>query len=352
MIDNHTSAWESQHQYWNDLGKAMRAEIRKVGNQEVSKIRETLPFGPPSPQLVEDLAFELRLYPISVFRIWAGLTFKRSSALPKNHPMKLDINAEQRERDQLRHLDIESIGKAQEWKCAYCRVQLTGKFSPFTEGKRYQRDHITPLASGGMTVQENVQLTCSRCNQRKNSRLPSSQLTTFMDRKSAQDRLYEVCQAVIPPIVDSLIWADSLEAKCPWCGVSSQLVRKANLPSCSAVFRCKPCRRMFSASNWEGVEDFYNNISYALRGAGYAEEAALSIVGAIRDENILTARKLVTEMAGNVSEMRQRRHQHQEGSCWCEFGWDEFETIREHPQAVTVPGFLCKYVDNSPEEQQ
>ena len=331
MLDNHTSAWELQHQNWNDLGKSMRAQIRKVGNQEVSDLRETLPFGPPSPQLVEELALELRLFPISVFRIWAGLTFKRSSAFPKNHPMKLSINSRQRERDQLRHLDIESIGEAQQWKCAYCGVPLTGKLSPLTEGKRYQRDHIIPLASGGMSEQSNVQLTCSRCNQRKNSRLPSSQLTNFMDRKTARDHLYEVCQAVIPPIVDSLIWADSLEAKCPWCDVSAQLVRKADLPSCSAVFRCKPCRRMFSASNWEGLEDFYNNLSYALRGSWYAEEAALLIVGAIRDEDIATVRNLVTEMAGNVSEVRKQRHQHKKGSCWCEFGGDEFKTIGEHP---------------------
>ena len=347
MIDNHTSAWEFQHQHWNELGKSMLAEVRNVGNQEVSKIRETLPFGPPSPQLVEDLAFELRLFPISVFRIWAGLTFKRSSAFPKCHPMKLNINSQQRERDQLRHIDIESIGQAQKWKCAYCDVPLTGKFSPLSQGKRYQRDHIVPLASGGLTEQNNVQLTCSRCNQRKNSLQPNQQLTTYMDRKVAQDRLYQACEAIISPIVDSLIWADSLEANCPWCSVSAQLVRRADLPSYSAVFHCKSCRRMFAAINWEGLEDFYEGLSSALRGAWYAEEPALLIVGAIREEDIPKARELVTEVAGNVWEVRKRRHQHNKGGCWCEFGGDEFETIGEHPQAATLRGPSCQFLDDS-----
>lgn len=349
---NHTAAWEEQHEYWNNLGKSMRKDVRKLENRDVAKIRESLPFGPPSPQRVEELATELHLFPISVFRIWAGLTFRRSAALPKNHPLKLNINAQQKERDQLRHLDIGAIGQAQDWKCVYCGVQLTGKFSPLKEGKRYQRDHIIPLATGGMTEQDNVQLTCSRCNQRKNALMPSRKLTNFMDRKTAQDRLYEACKAVIPPIVDLLIWADSLAANCPWCDVTAQLVRRADLPSYSAVFRCKPCRRMFSASNWEGLADFYNNLSSALRGAWYAEETALLIVRAIQEEDIPAARKLVTEVAGNISEIRRRKHQHNKGKCWCEFGGDEFEAIGEHPQAATLRGPSCLFADNSTEEQQ
>ena len=141
MYEDYTAAWEYQHTKWTQLGKSMKNEVRELGNREVAKIRETLPFGPPSPQRVEELSVELRLSPISVFRIWAGLTFKRSAAFPKGHPMKLNINTQQKERDQLRHLDIGAIGQAQDWKCVYCGVPLMGKFSPQMEGKHYQRDH-------------------------------------------------------------------------------------------------------------------------------------------------------------------------------------------------------------------
>lgn len=326
----------------------MSTQIRELGNKDVAKLREDLPFGPPSPFRVEELAAELHLFPISVFRIWAGLTFKRSAALPKGHPMKLNINEQQKERDQLRHLDIVAIGKEQSWQCVYCGVGLIGKHSPMLEGKRYQRDHILPVALGGKSEQNNVQLTCSRCNQRKNSIRPNQHLTDYMGRKTAQDRLLAVCQEVITPIVESLIWADSLEADCPWCSNPATLISKPELPSSPSAFQCKSCRRFFRASNWEGLEDFLQNLSFALRDSWYANETTRSIVEAVKVEDFPTVRKLIPKEAGSIAELRKRRHQHSKGDCWCEFGQDQYSEVGLFPQ----PKFNSTYIATNPEEQQ
>ena len=337
MHDNYMAAWEQEHAHWNNLGKSMSTEMRELDNKEVAKLREDLPFGPPSPQLVEKLAAEMSLFPISVFRIWAGLTFKRSSAFPKGHPMKLNINAQQRERDQLRHLDIEAIGQLQNWRCVYCEVTLTGKYSPLSEGRRYQRDHIVPLASGGRTEQSNIQLTCSTCNQRKNSRQPNQLLTDYMDRKVTKDILVAACQEIIPHIVESLIWADSLDANCPWCNCPALLVSKPYLPSSPSAFQCKSCGRVFRTSNWEGLEDFYQNLSYAMRGSWYAGETALSIIKAVQIGELPIVRELISKEAGDIAELRKRRHQHSKRSCWCEFGGDEFEVVGTYTQSNFLP---------------
>ena len=153
--------------------------IPEITDAEIAGIRENLPFGPPSPYHVMKLATELELYPVSVFRIWAGTTFKRRAAFPKDHPMRLNINAEnarkQRSRDAIKKLDILTIGNAQNWICVYCATPLTGKHSPRTEGVRYHHDHIVPLeprhpdVTPGKTEQSNIQLLCGKCNHRKNN---------------------------------------------------------------------------------------------------------------------------------------------------------------------------------------
>ena len=165
--------WEQSREYWNQLGKQLDIERRVISDAEVARIRERLPYGPPNAAWVPELALDLGLFPISIFRLWVGETFKRRNAFPKGHPIRLNINAEnaqrQRERDKINRIDIASIGEAQRWLCVHCSVKLTGKFSPNTDGKKYHRDHIVPLHHGGLTVLENIQLLCARCNHRKRS---------------------------------------------------------------------------------------------------------------------------------------------------------------------------------------
>lgn len=108
--------WEQSREYWNQLGKQLGIEPRQISDAEVAQIRGKLPFGPPNPAWVPELAVELGLFPISIFRLWAGETFKRRYAFPKDHPVRLNINADnaqkQRERDKINRIDIASIGEA------------------------------------------------------------------------------------------------------------------------------------------------------------------------------------------------------------------------------------------------
>lgn len=177
--------WETNREHWNVVGKQLGIQRRELPDEEVANIRERLPFGPPSPPFVLELARELHLFPISIFRIWVGATFKRRQAFPKEHPMRLNINADnalkQRERDKINKIDIVPIGQSQEWLCVYCETPLVGKYSPLTEGKNYQRDHIVPLSAGGLTVPENIQLVCAKCNHRKHA-MPNEHFRVVLPR--------------------------------------------------------------------------------------------------------------------------------------------------------------------------
>ena len=198
----------------------MGIQQKDLDDKAVSKIRETLPFGPPWPLRVEELASELGVFPISIFRIWAGLTFQRRTAFPKDHPMRLNINAEnarkQRERDKIRHIDLVSIGTDQDWKCLYCKTPLIGKQSPLTAGKRYHRDHIVPLTADGLTEQSNIQSLCPKCNYRKNN-LSHEQFLKVLPRMERAE-------------TERLDWAEQQSCDCRYEGC---------YPNCSG---CNLCR--------------------------------------------------------------------------------------------------------------
>lgn len=68
-----------------------------------------------------------------------------------------------RRRAQRTKLKLELI-KAQNGKCAYCRVKL--------RAEDMHVDHIHPLSKGGSNERSNLQLTCSGCNLRKNAKDP------------------------------------------------------------------------------------------------------------------------------------------------------------------------------------
>lgn len=61
----------------------------------------------------------------------------------------------------------DEMGKAQRWKCAYCRCLMTAE--DYGNGKVATFDHLTPLSRGGKTRRENLVLACITCNQAKGS---------------------------------------------------------------------------------------------------------------------------------------------------------------------------------------
>ena len=164
-----------------------------------------LPFGPPNPLYVPDLSQELNLFPISVFRLWAGETFKRPQAFPDWHPLGLNLKAKSASAQKERYAGQKhrkAVGEAQGWKCKFCLQDISGKGASAL-------DHIIPIARGGTSTPDNLQLLCRRCNIRKSDRAPNEHLDQYMDRKVAADRLVDLCNDVLPPIVACFIWQDS-----------------------------------------------------------------------------------------------------------------------------------------------
>ena len=332
-LGGHLTPWDQLQAEWHH--KFNRKDKKRLSDNDVAVIREQLPLGPPSPQGVEELAEELDIYPLSVFRIWAGVTFQRRTAFPEWHPMRLNINAEnaakQRERYQQSKINILAIGERQEWRCVYCQIELKGKGSPFNEGRKYHRDHIVPLARGGETIENNIQLTCSLCNHSKNTLSDNDfrvKLNRIQKALHSRERYTLIVDALLP-VVESILWADSDSAFCRFCGESAVLVSKADLPGNSAVFECRTCKQLWRCANFLGKADFWSSLNdtffqrwYAIHG----EDLQRIIDNAENGHERLRA--LIAEWAGGVKQVRKRKHTHNRGGgCWCEFGGDSYVAV-------------------------
>ena len=251
--------------------------------------------------------------------------------------MRLNINsynaAVQRERYKVSKVELSRIGERQEWKCAYCQIQLKGKGSPFDEGRPYHRDHIVPLAQGGETIDSNIQLTCSQCNHSKNTmsdtdfRIKLNRIQKALQRREKFTLLAEV----LLPLVESILWADSDSAPCPFCGEVAALVSKSNLPGDPAVFKCQPCRKLWQCNNFLGKAEFWEELSDTLFQRWYAmyREEMQAIIDK-EEEGPDVLRPLITEWAGRIQVLRKKNHRHKQGnSCWCEFGGNGYVPVGE-----------------------
>lgn len=295
----------------------------------VVEIRAQLPYGPISCTEAELFAEKFNVNPITIIMIATGQSYHRPSACPDGHPLKLAINAENAAKQRLRYQaqkHRKAVGEAQGWKCKYCGHDISGK-------EASHLDHIVPVAKGGTSDRDNLQLLCRRCNIRKSAHQPDEELYAYMDRKVARDRLIEQCEETIPPIVNLLLWPDTTEATCPWCQSPSKVVQKRYSHPDATVFRCLNCRRMFRSSGWYTVEDLYRDIEFAIHGSWYADETARSIVQAVEQGTLALVQDLIRGIAGDIAEVKKRRHRHKRaGGCWCEYGDDDYEIIRVYSQ--------------------
>lgn len=320
--------WHDSRQHWTNIGKELGIEDRHVADSDVATIRDSLPFGPPNPQHVLDLSRELGLFPISVFRIWAGETFKRPRAFPDWHPMGLNLKAKSASAQRERYLGQKhrkAVGEAQDWKCKFCQRDISAKGASAL-------DHIIPIAGGGTSTPGNLQLLCRRCNVRKSDRAPGGNLDRFMDRKVATDRLLDLCREVLPPIVDCFIWQDSTEAACPWCGSEARVVQRPTTHD-ATVFRCSACKLYFRAGHWDGKVDFYWHVRDAIFSS-FSWGEGIQVVERLKAGDVEGVKPLVAEQAGCLEEVRKRRHSHRDPKvgCWCEYGDDAWKVVNAYDQ--------------------
>ena len=320
--------WHDSRQHWTNVGRELGIETRQVDDSDVAGIRDMLPFGPPNPVHALNVARELSLFPISVFRIWAGETFKRHQAFPDWHPMRLNLKAKsesaQRERYQAQK-HRKAVGEAQDWKCKFCQQDISGKGASAL-------DHIIPIARGGTSTPDNLQLLCRRCNSRKSDHAPNEHLDRYMERKVSGDRLVGLCNEVLPPIVESFIWQDSTEATCRWCGSEMRVVQASDTHE-ATVFKCPSCKRQFRAGHWDGKADFYRHIQDTIFST-FPWGEAIQVVERLKAGDIEGVKQLVAEHAGCLEEVRKRRHTHRDpqSDCWCEFGKDAWKVVNAYDQ--------------------
>lgn len=320
--------WHDSREHWTKLGKGLGIEACELVDSDVAAIRDSLPFGPPNPWHVMELSKELNQFPISVFRIWACETFKRPRAFPDWHPMRLNLNARAASAQRERHAGQKhrnAVGEAQGWKCKFCQRDISGKGSSAL-------DHIIPIARGGTSEPDNLQLLCRRCNIRKRDHAPDERLDRYMERKVATDRLVGLCNEVLPPIVDCFIWQDSTEAACPWCKGETKVVQRPSTHD-ATVFRCSACKRHFRAGHWGGKEDFYGHVHDAIFFS-FSWGEGERVVELLKAGDIEGVKRLVAQQAGHLEKVRKRRHSHRDpkAGCWCEYGEDEWNVVNAYDQ--------------------
>ena len=320
--------WHDCRQHWTNVGRELGIENRHIDDSDVAAIRDSLPFGPPNPVHVQDVAQELSLFPISIFRMWAGETFKRPRAFPEWHPMGLNLKAKSASNQRERYAGQKhrkDVGDAQGWKCKFCRRDISGKGASAL-------DHIVPIARGGTSTPDNLQLLCRRCNSRKSDHAPNEHLDQYMERTVSADRLVELCNDVLPPIVDCFIWQDSTEAACPWCKSETKVVQRPSTHD-ATVFRCTACKRYFRAGHWDGKEDFYGHVRDAIFSS-FPWGEGIQVVERLKAGDIEGVMRAVSELAGCLEEVRNRRHSHRDPQkeCWCEYGDDEWTVVGSYDQ--------------------
>src|SRR5215472_2579692 len=97
----------------------------------------------------------------------------KTRAWAKANPQKRRVgerNREARERGATgshTYADIQAIGEAQGWRCAYCPADIASG---------YHIDHYLPIALGGTNDRANLRLACAPCNQSKHDLHPDDWL--------------------------------------------------------------------------------------------------------------------------------------------------------------------------------
>ena len=218
-----------------------------------------------------------------------------------------------------------AVGEAQGWKCSICQRDISGKGASAL-------DHIVPIARGGTSTPDNLQLLCRRCNSRKSDLAPDEHLDRYMERKVATDHLVDLCNEVLPPIVDCFIWQDSTDAACPWCKGETRVVQRPSTYD-ATVFRCSACKRHFRAGYWDGKEDFYGHVRDAIFSP-FPWGEGIQVVERLKAGDIEGVKPLVAEQAGCLEDVRKRRHSHKDPQkgCWCEYGDDAWTVVGSYDQ--------------------
>ena len=291
-----------------------------LGDEDIVVIRAEMPFGPISLREAEVFAAAHQVHPLTILNIAAGRSYRRPRACPEGHPLRLALNAEAAVDQRLRYQaqkHRQAVVDAQDWKCRYCGADVFGK-------GRSALDHIVPVAAGGTSEPDNLQVLYRRCNVRKSDRSADSQPEDYLARKQAIDRVHS--------IADTLLWPDSRSADCPRCtGGTADTVMVYEDAYDGNVFECSSCRRIFWSGGWMDQSSFLSSVGSAMFSHHETSLFDPSLRKAALDGDHARLVKLVQAEIGGVVEVVRHKHTHgsQDRGCWCEFGGSEFEAIND-----------------------
>ena len=302
------------------------------------------------------LASEYGVSITTINNILADLSYRRPSCYPAGSQGRVD--AEQRQRDyeadqkrkqQMRYVSAakrKEVLERDSYRCAYCSADL--------QTEAFSIDHKVPVSAGGTNDVDNLQVTCRTCNARKKDfSAPDGDIRKYLDRRREIDRISTKVEAILPQIASSLVWSDAADAACPWCSrVANRVKEKVCVGSNdntttyyveldhSFVWRCKACRRYFAVA-WmsHSLSDFMYGLESVIWGRyPYDDEVAPIVSAVVGDTDTQAIRGLVASYAGDIVEVKRRRHTHALGkACWCEYDGKGFKTTgRTYKQHIEI----------------
>ena len=307
---------------------------RFLKNEECVEIRERYANYRGSMDSFFDWARRFGVSSRTISNVVSEKSYHRPECYPPGSPGRAKAERRQREyeADQLlkQKMRYVSAGKRRAvlerdgQRCVYCDADLKDVTAAI--------DHRVPVSAGGTNEIENLQATCKTCNSRKKDFSGSDgQIRQYLARRRQIDQRTARVNGALAAILSALIWSDSIEAPCPWCCQIAEKIGDTDdhsMHSGGHVWRCEECNRMFCVVNYRGLQEFLSGLNDVIWGRWYGEQEIAAIVCAVGEGDSDRLFDLVAEWAGDVVEVRKRRHSHRaKNGCWCEYGISDYEPV-------------------------
>ena len=157
----------------------------------------------------------------TISNVLSDRSYRRPECYPPDSPgraeaerRQLEYEADRLRKEKMRYVSANKrrvVLERDGHRCVYCDADLKDVTAAI--------DHRVPVSAGGTNEVDNLQATCKTCNSRKKDFSgPEDQIRKYLARRRRIDERTARIDQVLAPVVGALLWTDSLEAACPWCG--------------------------------------------------------------------------------------------------------------------------------------
>lgn len=162
---------EKSKKYYEENSEKVKARVSKYRNEnaDVISLRKQKYYQDNKIELLKKFAERTAKFPEkrASYRQENSESIKNYQAeWQKKNPIKRRANESRRRSRSSDSYSDEYVKKLiilQKCKCAVCKISLSDKF---------EIDHVIPLASGGLNIDNNIQLLCPTCNRKKHAKDP------------------------------------------------------------------------------------------------------------------------------------------------------------------------------------